>query len=66
MSFKKGDHVESDAFSGVGTIVEDRGKLGGAQTFRVAMREPGAIAQTLSVPEPSLRPARADDPDRPS
>lgn len=57
--FTKGDKVEhaSEDF-GIGTVVEDRGKLGGVQTYRVAFPMPeGAMAQTLNVPEESLRPA---------
>lgn len=65
MTFRIGDkvfHAAGDV--GVGTVVEDRGSLGGVQTYRVAFPMPeGAMAQTLSVPESQLRhvDAGADD-----
>jgi hypothetical protein len=61
MRFRKGDKVlHDDGDFGIGTVVEDRGRLGGVQTYRVAFRMPeGAMAQVLSVPEGQLRPADA-------
>lgn len=59
---KKGDlvvHAKDPDTYGVGTIVEDRGRMAGVHMFRVAWPMPNSMAQTLSMPEDSLR--RADE-----
>jgi hypothetical protein len=63
MSFRKGDHVVSnDGEFGVGTVVEDRGDMGGVHMYRVAWPMPeGAMPQTLSMPKESLRPWSGED-----